>query len=153
MAPARKKRTAPKADHRFHFRLSPDTAERLAKKAERERKSINQIANDELARIPYLENVARLAEVGNHFEVMLEKSSDTFGRYRAEIDWLALSRDLLTAVDEALQADDSNNAGELRAKLAKLRAVRTDMRNHERGEAAKREALSKRRSAIQESKA
>ena len=130
MAP-RKKR-APRASEQgreFKLRLPPDVSERIEAKAMAEGRPQNRVIINELASIPYLE---RLRDFGTQLEDM----KTVLARHSARIVTADLTDDLLNTLREMLKADESNNVGELRARLAKVRVILSEMERNEN--AAKR---------------
>jgi hypothetical protein len=122
MAPRRKQRPAnvPTPGREFKLRIPEDIAKRIEAKAKREVRPMNRIVINELAEHSDLEKYRDLAETAGRYETL-------FARYEARIITADLNDDLLRTVHEILKADETGNSGELRARLAKLRVIVSEL--------------------------
>jgi hypothetical protein len=125
MAPPRKKRRAPGEDHPVHLRLPTDVMKRVEAKAKDEGRPLNRIIINELAAFPDLDRQAKLGQLTRDMEIVLM-------RYHERIIVADLTDDLLGTVRDMVKADDANNVGLLRAKVAKARVILAAMEKHER---------------------
>lgn len=125
MAPPRKKRRALGEGHPVHLRLPTDVFERIEAKAKEKGWPLNRVIINELAAFPDLDQQAKLGELTRDMEVVL-------AQYSARIIIADLTDGLLGTLREMVKADDANNAGVLRAKVAKVRVILAAMEKHER---------------------
>jgi prophage regulatory protein len=123
MAPPRKKRRSPGEGHPVHLRLPTDVFERVEAKAKDEGRPFNRIIINELAAFPDLDRQAKLGQLIRDLEI-------TLARYDARIIAADLSDEMLRTVREMVKADDANNVGALRAKVAKVRVILNAMEKH-----------------------
>jgi hypothetical protein len=123
MAPPRKKRRAPGEDHPVHLRLPPDVMKRIDAKTKETGYPINRVVINELSQFPDLEKQAKLGQLTRDMEIIL-------ARYGARITVADLTDDLLRTLREMVKADDADNVGELRAKVAKVRVILSLMEKH-----------------------
>jgi hypothetical protein len=124
-SPRRKKpKTTPAFQRGREFKviLPPDISERIEGQAKAEGKPQSRIIINDLARIPDLDQQAKLGGLVRDLEVML-------ARYGSRDVVADLGDALLQAVDGALAAKTD---GELRSRLDRLRVLRADMLKHER---------------------
>jgi hypothetical protein len=108
----------------FKLRLPQALSERIEHKAARERRSQNATIIDELTRFPDLE---KSLEKARDFGEGIEDMKATLARYSARIVAADLKDDLLRALRDVLRADEADNIGELRAKLARIRVILGDL--------------------------
>jgi hypothetical protein len=125
MAPPRKKRRALGEGHPVHLRLPTDVFERIEAKTKEKGWPLNRVIINELAAFPDLDQQAKLGELTRDMEVVL-------AQYGARIVTADLTDELLRTLREMLKADDANNAGMLRAKVAKVRVILAAMEKDER---------------------
>jgi hypothetical protein len=127
MTPRRKKQRATtpafKRGREFKVILPPDISERIEKQAKDEGKPQSRIIINDLARIPDLDRQAKLGQLTKDMEVVLT-------RYHERIIIADLTDDLLRAAREIVKADDTNNVGVLRSKVAKVRATLAAIEKH-----------------------
>ena len=116
MAPPRKKRRAPGEGHPVHLRLPTDVFERIEARAKEKGWPFNRVIINELASIPHLEEQAKLGQLTRDMEIIL-------ARYGARVTLADLTDELLRTLREMVKADDADNAGVLRAKVAKVRVI------------------------------
>ena len=121
MAPPRKP-AEPGRTHPVHLRLPTDVFERIEARARREGRPFNRIAIDDLARLPYLDRQAELAEQIGDMKVTLAK-------YSARVAQTEVNEDLLRALDAALAAP---TAAQREPLFDGLRVVRARMLEIER---------------------
>lgn len=125
MAPPRKKRRTPGEGHPVHLRLPSDVFERIEAKAKEEGRPLNRIIINELAAFADLDQQAKLGELTRNLEVIL-------ARYGARITTADFGDELMGTLREIVKADDADNIGALRAKVAKVRVILAGMEKHER---------------------
>jgi hypothetical protein len=116
MAPPRKKRRAPGEGHPVHLRLPTDVFERIEEKTKEKGWPFNRVIINELASIPHLEKQAKFGQLTRDMEIIL-------ARYGARITLADLTDELLRTLREMLKADDTNDTGLLRTKVAKVRVI------------------------------
>jgi hypothetical protein len=109
----------------FKVILPEDISERIEMQAKAEGKPQSRIIINDLARIPDLDERSRLEELVGNMDSIL-------ARYAARIISADLTDDLLRTLREMVKADDANNIGLLRAKVAKVRVILAEMEKHER---------------------
>jgi hypothetical protein len=105
--------------------LPTDVFERIEAKAKEKGWPLNRVIINELAAFPDLDQQAKLGELTRDMEVVL-------AQYSARIIIADLTDGLLGTLREMVKADDANNAGVLRAKVAKVRVILAAMEKHER---------------------
>jgi hypothetical protein len=119
MAPPRKPETV-EPGRALHVRLPVDVFARVEAEAKAQGRPINRIVINDLAAIPWLKEQAKLGQLLQNMEVVLAK-------YGARVTLADADEELVSAVDEVLAAQ---SAGELQARLDKVRVVRATMRKH-----------------------
>jgi hypothetical protein len=105
----------------FRLRLPPDLSGRIEKEAYDTGKPQNRVIIDMLARVTQADESTSIASSARHLETLLAK-------YSAQQSSVELSKDLLRAVDEILDAKPH----EVQARVEGLRVVRRAMREIER---------------------
>jgi hypothetical protein len=129
MAPRRKKQTSTtpafKRGREFKVILPEDISEWIEKQAKDEGRPQSRIIINHLSRIPDLEEQAKLGTLVRAMEIVL-------ARYGSRITVADLTDNLLLTLREMVKADDADNVGEVRAKVAKVRVILDLMEKHER---------------------
>jgi hypothetical protein len=125
MAPRPKKRAAAAPSHarEYKVRLTEDVAHWIEERALDERRPQNRVIIDCLARYPNLERHPGFREMMGDMEIILS-------RYSARIVTADLTDELMGTLREMVKADDDNNIGVLRAKVAKVRTILNVMEKH-----------------------
>jgi Cu/Ag efflux pump CusA len=100
MAPPRKQKRAPTEGYEVKLRLPPDTMARIETKAKAEQRPLNAIIRNELARVPDLEQVAKLGEQVREMEILLTR----FGMRQT---WNDLSLEMEAAIDQMMGSTGS----------------------------------------------
>jgi hypothetical protein len=100
----------------YKLRLPEEIAARIAAKAAVTGKPQSRVILDELNMFGPMESLRGLNEAVDDLKVMI-------ARYSARIVAVDLKDDVVRVLREALLADEANNIGETRAKLARLRVL------------------------------
>jgi hypothetical protein len=100
----------------YKLRLPVQVADRIAAKAQAAGKPQSRVIVDELSVFGPRENLRNLNEVVDDLRVMV-------ARYSARIVAVDLKDDVVRMLREVLAADETNNIGEVRQKLARLRVL------------------------------
>jgi hypothetical protein len=103
----------------YKLRVAEDIAERIEAKAKAEGRPQNRIIANELAEYPHLKTVGELRDHVSDLEVLLLKHS-------ARLTWQELSEELLSNIDEALDAKVGTAQHDI--AMDKIRAVRSAMK-------------------------
>lgn len=123
---SRKQRSAiPAPGREFKLRVPEDIAARIEKKAKAKLRPMNRILIDELAEFPDLE---KYRDFGQHLEDM----KIVLARYSARIIVADLTDELIRTLREIVKADDADNVGVLRARVAKVRTILAAMEKTEK---------------------
>jgi len=128
MAPRRKKKATTPAFKRgraFKVILPEDISAWVEGEAKDQGRPQSRIIINHLSRIPNLDQQAKLGELIRDMEV-------TLARYSSRIIVADLTDELMRTLREMVKADDTDNIGVLRAKVAKVRTILAAMEKHER---------------------
>jgi hypothetical protein len=123
MAPPRKKKPAPGEGYEVKLRLPPDTMGWIEARAKAEQRPFRAVIRNQLARVPYLEQFEKLAD-------LIRDMDSTLARYGARIVSHDMNTGLLNAVDALLEA----KGGEVPAAIDRVRVIRNAMHATERSE-------------------
>src|SRR5262249_45347918 len=96
----------------FKVILPPDISDRFEKQAKDEGQTKSRIINNDLARIPYLDQQAKLGE-------LVRNMDDLLTRHSARETVAELTKELLSTLREMVKADEADRINELRAKVAR----------------------------------
>jgi hypothetical protein len=102
-----------------------DVFRRIEAKTKEKGWPFNRVIINELAAFPDLDEQAKLGQLTRDLEI-------TLARYDARIVTADLTDELLRTLREMVQADDANNVGALRTKVAKVRVILAAMEKHKR---------------------
>jgi hypothetical protein len=128
MAPRRKQKAAePREQGReVKLRVPENIMKMVEQRAAGDRRPINATIVSMLALLPHLELIDDMDDLRKRYETMLSTAEVSFARYSSEITRQVLSRELLETVDKLLEMETDHA---IRHILARLRAVRAEMRN------------------------